>query len=60
MSMVGVDRAVVDEVRRLLGDDEYRQELVNHNYEIAKRYYGYPVLRYCLQRLISNIKTQTY
>ncbi|MDJ0872169.1 MAG: glycosyltransferase family 4 protein [Gammaproteobacteria bacterium] len=55
-----VDRAVVQEVRRILTDDGYRHALVEHNYEVARKYYSYPVLRYCLQRLISNIKTRTY
>ncbi len=55
-----VDRAVVQEVRRILADEDYRHELVEHNFEVAKRYYSFPVLRYCLQRLISNIETQTY
>ncbi len=55
-----VDRAVVQEVRRLLADDDYRHELVEHNYEVARKYYSFPVLRYCLQRLISNIETHTY
>jgi len=53
-----VDRAVVGEVRRVLDDAEYREEMVEHNYTIAKKYYSYPVLKYSLQRLISNMKTQ--
>ena len=55
-----VDRAVVSEVRRLLADPIYRSELAEHNYQVCMKYYSYPVLRYCLQRLISNIETRTY
>jgi glycosyltransferase involved in cell wall biosynthesis len=55
-----VDRAVVKEVRRLLEDPSYREELAEHNYQVCLKYYSYPVLRYCLQRLILNIETQTY
>lgn len=50
-----VNRAVVAESARLLEDSAYREQMVTHNYELAKRFYGYPILRYCLQTLISNI-----
>ena len=54
-----IDRTVVGEVRRLLDDDEYRSELVNHNYAIATKYYSYRALRYGLQSLIRNIRVHT-
>ncbi len=54
-----VDRKTVIEAHRLLDDQEYRNEMVEHNFAIAQKYYGYPVLRYCLQVLINNIKYAT-
>ncbi|HEB77082.1 MAG TPA: glycosyltransferase, partial [Methylothermaceae bacterium] len=50
-----VDRQVVDEVRRILDDPQYRKEMVDHNFALAKEYYGYPVLRYGLRTLLGNI-----
>jgi len=50
-----VDRQVVDEVRRILDDPSYRQEMVDHNFALAREYYGYPVLRYGLRTLLGNI-----
>lgn len=51
-----VNRQIVTEARHLLDDDKYRKQMVNHNYDLAKKYYGYPILHYCLKTLISNIK----
>lgn len=51
-----VDRSLVKEVHRIMDDKEYREELVAHNYAIAKQYYSYPILRYGLQELLTNIK----
>ena len=47
--------AVVEEVRRILGDAEYRQRMVDHNYRIAQKYYSYSELRRLLRHLIGNI-----
>ena len=55
-----INRSVVKEVHRIFDDPEYRQELVDHNYEVAKRYYSYQVMRYGLQKLIKNIHDRTY
>lgn len=46
---------VVEEVRRQLEDHAYRQEVLDHNYEVAKRFYSYSVLRRSLRTLITNI-----
>jgi glycosyltransferase involved in cell wall biosynthesis len=54
-----VNRQMVSEVRRILQDRSYRQALVEHNYALAKRYYGYPVLRHGLRILFENIWHQT-
>ena len=51
-----VNRRIVAEAARLLDDDRYRQHMVDHNYYQGSRYYGYSILRYCLQTLINNIK----
>jgi mannosylglucosylglycerate synthase len=48
-------RRVVEEVRRLLEDDTYRAEVMEHNYAMAKRFYSYSVLRRSLRTLITNI-----
>ena len=34
----------VDEIHRVLGDDEYRREMVEHNYEVARQFFSYEVL----------------
>jgi len=47
---------IVEEARRLLDDQEYRQAMVEHNYATARRYYGYPMLRASLQVLFTNIR----
>ena len=54
-----IDRKVVTEVQRLLDDPAYRSELVDHNYQVATKYYSYRVLRYGLQTLIRNIRMDT-
>lgn len=46
---------VVEEVRRVLEDQDYRRELVEHNYHVAARFYSYSVLRRRLRTLITNI-----
>ncbi len=53
-----ISQNIVEEARRLLDDEGYRKEMTDHNYELARRYYGYPVLRYGLQTLINNIKNR--
>ncbi len=50
-----VDRHVVEEVRKVINDADYRQQMVDHNFALAREYYSYPVLRYGLQTLMSNI-----
>lgn len=50
-----VSRQVAEEVRRLLEDRAYREEVTEHNYKIASRYYGYSVLRRSLHTLMTNI-----
>ena len=49
-------RGVVEEVRRLLEDKDYRREVVDHNYQTAHRYYSYANLRRKLHALIANVR----
>jgi glycosyltransferase involved in cell wall biosynthesis len=48
-------RQVIDEVRKLLEDPEYRAHTVEHNYAVARRFFSYPLLRRRLRTLITNI-----
>ena len=50
-----MSNSVVAEVRRILADDAYRRQMVEHNYRLAMRYYSYAELRRCLRTLIINI-----
>ena len=44
----------VDEVRRVLGDAAYRQQMVDHNYEVARQFYSYEVLEAELRLMIQR------
>lgn len=46
---------VVEAVRRVLEDSDYREEMVSHNFEIARRHYSYSVLENRLGHLLSNV-----
>ena len=48
-------RQVIDEVRRLLADADYRRQTVDHNYAVAKRFFSYALLRRRLRTLITNV-----
>jgi glycosyltransferase involved in cell wall biosynthesis len=50
-----ITNRVVEEVRRVLEDRAYREEMVEHNYAMAKRFYSYSVLRRKMRTLITNI-----
>lgn len=49
-------KKVVEEVRKIFSDAAYRNQLMEHNYEIAQKFYSYSVLRRKLQSLIANLK----
>ena len=36
-----ITEKTVEEARRVLADEHYRREMVDHNYEIAKKYFSY-------------------
>jgi glycosyltransferase involved in cell wall biosynthesis len=48
-------KQVVEEVRRLLENADYRAQTVEHNYQIARRFFSYPLLRRHLRTLVTNI-----
>lgn len=48
-------RDVLDEVRAILEDRRYRQSIVDHNYEVARKFFSYDVLRRHLRTLVTNI-----
>jgi glycosyltransferase involved in cell wall biosynthesis len=47
-------RDVINHVEKVIGDDEYRQAMVDHNYELGKAFFSYAVLRRKLRALITN------
>ncbi len=49
-----ITRKVVEQVRRVINDPKYREEMVNHNYELGKKFFSYSVLRRKLRSLITN------
>ncbi len=48
-------KQVIEEVRRLLEEPDYRKQTVEHNYAVARRFFSYPLLRRRLRTLITNI-----
>ena len=44
----------VRKVREALFSSELREKMVNHNYEVATRYYSYSVLKRWLNNLLAN------
>ena len=47
-------RDVVDSVRLVLEDIDYRERMVGHNYELCKAFFSYSVLRRKLRALVTN------
>lgn len=47
---------IVAQVRRVLEDANHRKQMVDHNYRIAARHYGYAELRRCLRMLLGSIE----
>jgi glycosyltransferase involved in cell wall biosynthesis len=44
----------VDEIHKVLGDAAYRKEMVDHNYEVASRFFSYEVLEEELRLIIQR------
>lgn len=55
ISMNGfLTRDVVTQVQRVIHNPEYRQQMVDQNYELGKAFFSYAVLRRKLRALITN------
>lgn len=50
-----VTRLTVSQTERLLGDENFRRETVDHNYEMARRFYSYEVLRQGLTGILTSL-----
>lgn len=50
-----ITRDVVKFVKCILEDTEFRQQMVDHNYDIARHYYSHRVLRRSLRTLLTNL-----
>jgi len=50
-----VTRHVINQVSRLLENETYRNETVEHNYEIAKKYYSYEILRRSFSSILGSL-----
>jgi glycosyltransferase involved in cell wall biosynthesis len=50
-----VTRALVQEVKHILNDAEYRLNMVEHNYRTAEHFFSYEVLRRKLNAVIANL-----
>lgn len=51
-------KSVADQVRRVIDDRQYRQAMVDHNYELATRFFSYSVLRRKLRAIVCNFTGQ--
>ncbi|GAB4363300.1 MAG: glycosyltransferase family 4 protein [Calditrichia bacterium] len=49
-----VTEKTINQIRRVLSDAEYRENMVNRNYELAAKYFSYEILERKLLHLISN------
>lgn len=47
-------RGVLEHVRRVITDEQYRREMVDYNYELGKAFFSYSVLRRKLRSLVTN------
>lgn len=46
-------RNVLEQVRQVIADESYRQEVVDHNFELGKKFFSYSVLRRKLRSLVT-------
>lgn len=53
-----VTRSVIEQVKRVTGDAEYRQQMVDHNYELATKFFSYSVLKRKLRAILCNFTGQ--
>lgn len=50
-----ITSALVKNVKKVLGDASLRQEMTEHNYELARRHYSYQVLERKITALVRNV-----
>ena len=50
-----VSSTLAEQVRETLRNPDYRQEMVDHNHELARHFYGYSVVRRNLRAFISSL-----
>ena len=50
---------LISEVRRVIENKAHRRKIVDHNYEVARRYYSYTVLRRVLRHHIAMLTGDT-
>lgn len=48
-------REVVQQVREVIENPVYREEMVEHNFQLGKRFFSYAVLRRKLRALVTNV-----
>jgi glycosyltransferase involved in cell wall biosynthesis len=59
ISMDGyLTKSVAEQVRRAIDDEKYRTEMVDHNYELATKFFSYSVLRRKLRAIVCNFTGQ--
>lgn len=46
---------VVEEVRRVIEDEDYKRQIVEQNFAVARRFYSYSVLRDSLRSLLDKV-----
>jgi len=49
-----VTQSAIDRTREVLKDEKLRNDMVEHNYQVAKRHYSYTILRRKLRALITD------
>ncbi len=50
-----VTRKTAEEVRKILSDPDHREEMVEHNFQVARKYYGFNVLQNSLRMLLGAL-----
>ena len=47
-------RTVLEQVRKVISDEKYRKEMVDHNFRLGRKFYSYSVLKRKLRSLITS------
>jgi len=50
-----ITRKVIEQVNRVIEDSQFRDDMVNHNYELGKAFFSYSVLRRKLGSMVRNV-----